>query len=133
MHRRIAIPLLVLLIAGCASAGGKETSSSPRPNRNRNLITLDEIQNSHETTAYTLIQSLRPNMLVTRGATSLTLQDPGIVVFIDDQRFGNVESLKSLQPTNIGEVRYLSASEAQSRWGVGYPQGVILITSRKGR
>lgn len=133
MHRRIAIPLLMLLIAGCASAGGKETSSSPKSNRNRNLITLEEIQNSQQTTAYTLIQSLRPNMLVTRGSTSLTLQDPGVVVFIDGQQFGNVESLKSLQPTNIEEIRYLSASEAQSRYGVGFPQGVILITSKKGR
>jgi hypothetical protein len=135
MRRRIAIPLLMLMLAGCASAGGKETSSSPsKPNRDRNLITAAEIDASHESSAYLLIQALRPNMLVARGSTSITLQDPGVVVFLDNQRFGNVESLKSMQPTNIAEIRYLSPSEAQSRWGLGFPQGVIHITtSRRGR
>jgi hypothetical protein len=133
MHRRIAVPLLMLVLAGCASAGGKETTSSPRPNRDRNLITSDEIERSHESNAYLLVQALRPNMLVTRGPTSINLQDPGVVVFLDNQRFGSVESLKTLQPANLSEVRYLSAADAQGRFGVGFPQGVILVTSKRGR
>ena len=133
MHRRIAVPLLMLVLAGCASAGGKETTSSPKPNRDRNLITSEEIERSHESNAYLLVQALRPNMLVTRGPTSINMQDPGVVVFLDNQRFGNLESLKALQPVNLAEVRYLSAADAQSRFGVGFPQGVILLTSRRGR
>jgi type IV pilus biogenesis protein CpaD/CtpE len=133
MRRRIAVGLLMLVLAGCASAGGKERSASPTKNRNRNVITLEEIESSHESDTYLLVKSLRPNMLTTRGATSIILTDPGVIVFLDNQRFGPAQSLSMLPPADIAEIRFLSAAEAQSRWGEGFPQGVILVTSKRGR
>jgi hypothetical protein len=131
MQRRIAA-LLMLVLAGCASAGGTENTSRTG-NKNRNLITAEEVRNSNATNAYLLVQSLRPNMLTARGATSITLGDPGVIVFLDDQRFGNVEALKTIHPNQIEQIRYLSASEAQNRWGTGFPQGVIQVMSRRGK
>jgi hypothetical protein len=52
------------------------------------------------------------------------------VVFLDGQRYGDVSSLDAMEVTTIEEVRYLTAAQAQSRFGTGYPQGVILVTSR---
>jgi hypothetical protein len=123
---RFVFPVLFLLLSACASAGTK--SSTPR--RDRNVITRDEIAKSPEHSALNLIRTLRPGMLNERGKTSIANMDPGIVVFLDGQRYGDVSSLDAMEVTTIEEVRYLTAAQAQSRFGTGYPQGVILVTSR---
>jgi hypothetical protein len=123
---RLVIPALLLLLSACASAGSK--SSTER--RDRNVITRDEIASSPEHSALNLIRSLRPGMLNERGKTSIANADPGIVIFLDGQRFGDISSLDAMEANTIQEIRYLSAAQAQARFGTGYPQGVILITSR---
>jgi len=52
------------------------------------------------------------------------------VVFLNDQRYGDLSSLDGIEVNSIEEIRYLSAAQAQQRYGMGYPQGVILVTSR---
>ncbi|HET7553174.1 MAG TPA: hypothetical protein VFK04_17910 [Gemmatimonadaceae bacterium] len=123
---RFVLPVLILLLSACASAGSK--SSTER--RDRNVITRDEISASPEHSALNLIRSLRPGMLNERGKTSIAHADPGIVIFLDGQRYGDVSSLDAMEVNTIQEIRYLSAAQAQARFGTGYPQGVILITSR---
>lgn len=116
----------LLTLAACASPGVQGSTSK----RDRNVITRDEIARSPEHSAYNVIRTLRPGMLNQRGNTSIANLDPGIVVFLDGQRYGDVSSLDAMEAATIEEIRYLSAGEAQARFGTGYPQGVILITSR---
>lgn len=123
---RFIVPLVFLLLSACASSGAK--GSTPR--RDRNVITSDEISQSTEHSALNLIRSLRPGMLNQRGNTSIASQDPGIVVFLDGQRYGDLASLDGIEVDTVQEIRYISAAEAQSRFGTGFPQGVILVTSR---
>lgn len=123
---RFVLPALLLALFACASSGANKSGER----RDRNVITRAEIEQSSEHSAYNLIRSLRPGMLNTRGNTSIAHQDPGIVVFLDGQRYGDASSLDAMEANTIEEIRYLSAAEAQSRYGTGYPQGVILITSR---
>jgi hypothetical protein len=117
---------MLLLLSACASAGAK--GSTPR--RDRNLITRDEIAKSPEHSALSLIRTLRPGMLNDRGKTSIAHPDPGIVVFLNDQRYGDLASLDAIEVSTIQEIRFLNAAQAQQRYGMGYPQGVILVTSR---
>ncbi len=124
---RFIIPTLILLLTACASSGAKGSSEQ---RRDRNVITREEISQSPEHNALNMIRSLRPGMLTERGKTSIAQQDPGIVVFLDGQRYGDISSLDGLEVNTIDEVRYLNAAQAQSRFGTGFPQGVILITSR---
>ena len=124
---RFVIPALLLLLSACASSGANKSSE---PRRDRNVITREEISGSPEHNALNLIRSLRPGMLNERGKTSIANLDPGIVVFLDGQRYGDVSSLDAMEANTIEEIRYLTAAQAQSSFGTGFPQGVILITSR---
>lgn len=113
-------------LPACASSGVQRSTSR----RDRNVITREEIAQSPEHSVYNVIRTLRPGMLNQRGNTSLANLDPGIVVFLDGQRFGAISSLDGMEASTVEEIRYLGAAEAQARYGTGYPQGVILITSR---
>ena len=124
---RLVIPALLLLLSACASSGANKSSG---PRRDQNVITRDEISSSVETSALNLIRSLRPGMLNDRGRTSIANQDPGIMVFLNDQRYGDLSSLDGIEVSSIQELRFLNAVQAQQRYGMGYPQGVILVTSR---
>lgn len=129
MHLRRGVVCAAVLLTACASAHTAGPSSS---GKQRNLITADEIANSHERNAYELIQALRPSMLTNRGPTSLSNRsDGGIAVFLDDQRFGDLASLAQIPASDVREIRFLSAGEAQARWGTGYPSGVIQVVSKR--
>lgn len=119
--------LLMLLLCACASAGASGSSGGSNPR----LITGDEIAQSHQTDAYAVIQALRPNMLASHGQTSIHGDDPGIVVFVNKQRYGDLTRLRDIPAAEIAEIRSLSSAEAQSRYGIGYPDGVIDITLKQ--
>src|SRR5690242_2627078 len=122
MRVRRVVAVAAVFLTACASAhtaGPSNTSSSNR--KDRNFISADEIANAHERNAYEIIQALRPSMLVNRGPTSLSNPSEGIVVFLDDQRFGDLGTLKQIAYGEVEEIRFLSPAEAQARWGPGYP------------
>lgn len=127
MRYPLIIPVALLLVAACASSSANKSGGG---RRDRNVITRAEIDQSPEHSALTLIRTLRPGMLRDRGKTSIAQPDPGIIVFLNGQRYGDIGSLEGMEVSNIEEIRFLDAAEAQQRYGMGYPQGVILITSR---
>lgn len=57
--------------------------------------------------------------------------DPGIVVYLDRQRYGGVQTLREIPATSIEEIRFLNVGEANSLFGMGHPHGVIQIISRR--
>jgi hypothetical protein len=68
-------------------------------------------------------------MLVNRGRTSISGAEPGVIVYLDERLFGGVSMLRELAVNTIYEIRYLSATEAQQKWGPGHLQGVISVRS----
>jgi hypothetical protein len=58
-------------------------------------------------------------------------EDPGIVVYLDRQRYGGVQTLREIPVTSIEEIRFLNVGEANSLFGMGHPHGVIQIISRR--
>ena len=42
---------------------------------------------------------------------------------------GGVEELRSIRAEHVVEIRYMSASEATTRFGTGYTGGLILVTT----
>ncbi|HEX5437078.1 MAG TPA: hypothetical protein VFW98_07960 [Gemmatimonadaceae bacterium] len=157
MHVRTIMCVSALLLGACASsqAGHSTASRSQGAKKNENVITAAEISASHEHDAYDLIKSVRPNMLVVHGNTSLEHNDPSmpgihgtptpgtvpgpdsdhpqgnnaIIVFLNGQRLGGVSLLRRMSTTDIREIRFLTPAQAQYQYGQGYPQGVILITT----
>ena len=113
---------LAALNAGCASGGaGGEGRSRLDPN----LITAEELTEYENLTCFEVVQRLRPRWLQRRGAE----QDP--VVYQDGNRIGFAEEvLGGMNASNIESLKYLSASDATTRYGTGHMAGAIEIRSR---
>jgi outer membrane receptor for ferrienterochelin and colicin len=116
----LAYSLLVLVLAGCASAGG----AGQQTRRQENLLTFEEIRQVQTGNAYDLIRALRPNWLQSRGAgTGVTL------VYLDGTRAGGLDFLRQIATQTIQGAQYLSGPEATTRYGTGHAGGVINITT----
>ena len=121
--------LLVCLIASCARARvASDAQEEDRSSGNR-LIRQD-ILGSGERTLYDVIERLRPRWLRVRSITSVRGPVP-IVVYHDNVRVGGIATLRSLRPEGIQEVRFISASDATTRWGMGLSSGAIEVISRR--
>ncbi|MEJ2216259.1 MAG: TonB-dependent receptor plug domain-containing protein [Gemmatimonadota bacterium] len=122
------ILITALISSACASAG---TQSAPRSDdsRDRNVISLEEIEACHEDNVYHLVQRLRPTWLRGRGVLSFTLSS-AVRVYVNDMYRGNVDSLKDLVPTDVARVEFLNAANATARYGTGHTNGVILVILR---
>ena len=112
---------LALGTAGCASGGG---SSSSRPaGASSNRIVQAELEALPQMNALLAIERLRAQWLRTRSG------DPP-QLYVDGARRGNVQNLTSILTTEIGQIEYMSASDATNRFGTGHAGGAILVTSR---
>ncbi|MGK2962421.1 MAG: hypothetical protein ACSLFK_09790 [Gemmatimonadaceae bacterium] len=130
MKRLISALVLGLVIGGCGSSRAPETGYGFR---NRSVITFDEItaSRSGNASAYDLIQRLRPEYFRSRGPSSLNNLAPvTAVVYVDEVRYGEIESLRTMSADQIREVHYINASDATTRFGSDHVGGAILITTR---
>jgi hypothetical protein len=112
-----------LLLTACA-AGQPGTSRT-----NPNTISRAEIDQAGPSSAYDLVQKLRPIWLRKRGPTSFT-QEGDVVVYLDGTRMGFRDELRRLHTENLESVEYLDARRATNRFGSGHVQGAILLRTR---
>lgn len=125
--RRTAVILIAILIAGCAGR-----SSGERPVRDRNLITAEEIAEINVSTAYEVVRQLRPEYLRSRGVTSIrdsSAEQP--VVYVSGMRLGGLDQLNAIPATDVESIRYISATDATTRWGTNHTGGVIDVAVRR--
>ena len=109
----------------CAPAA---TSGTKRDN---DVITRAEIAASQTTNAYDAIKNLRPVFLRSRGQHTFKSSIVKTAeVFVDGQKHGDVESLKTMSIQSINTIRFLSASAATTKYGTGYTSGVIEVSTR---
>jgi hypothetical protein len=120
------VVILLFVLAACASSGTQRRSSARRDTRS---LSAEEIRTSSASNLYDVIRSHRPEWLIKRGQTSINLEGD-IVVYVDNVALGGPESLKSIDVQSVQFVRFLSASEAQMRFGVGHMHGAIVVTTR---
>lgn len=131
MHHREFLGLLMIgvMALGCASTGASPGTSRETA-RSRDVITAEELAGIDAVDAYSAVQRLRPSFFQTRGATSLRQGDAGPVVYIDNNKAGQIGVLRQITTAEIQEIRYLSASEATQRFGTGHTGGAILVTRK---
>jgi hypothetical protein len=118
---------LAATVTACASAG----TGAPRVDRN--LLTQEQIQETNRQNAYEVVETLRSNWLRTRGPTSLNSQDAQIQVYIDDNRLGGIETLRTISTSLIDHIRWYDGIAATGRWGLDHGAGVIYISTRPER
>lgn len=120
--------VLVLFAAGCSSSAASGRRSSARDAR---TLSSEEIRQSASANLYEVIRARRPEWLIKRGQTSINLEGD-IVVYVDNVALGGPETLRGIDVQSVQVVRFLSASEAQMRYGVGHMHGAIVVTTRTG-
>jgi len=116
--------------------GSDAPASAPAPTpthtrlRTSNLIEGPEIEASTALDAYALVQEARPLWLHSRGVVSI--QDPtaGVLqVYLNGMQYGDVSRLRELMRTEIHEIRFYGAADAQQRFGTGHAGGVIEVST----
>jgi hypothetical protein len=141
-RRKIMSPRSLYLLAvvasiACTPASTTSASSTPGPvtgaaHRDMNLITEDEIAASSGSNAYDVVSRLRPNFLKTRGRNTIYASPNDYAsVYVDDQSFGDINSLRNIVANQVHEIRYYSASDAVTRFGTQTGQGVIDVKTKK--
>ena len=127
MRRSIVVISLLLCVvaAGCHQQSGTGGRSS------RNVITQEEIDASNAANMYDLIARLRADFLKDRGAVSIkSNQRERAVVFLNDQEYGILETMRNIPIGRISEVRYYTGIDAVSKFGSQYGGGVVMLVSR---
>lgn len=119
---------LFTLLAGAILAACSGNPGTDSPNRQRDLISPEEIAELNVSTAYDVVRQLRPEYLRSRG--TMSLREAGgeyAVVYLNGMRLGGLDQLNSIRATDVQMIRYISASDATTRWGTGHTGGVIEV------
>lgn len=139
--------LAAAALAACASGGSTtqagpsaarpapSNASAPAPARSSRTVMLrtelTEVQQA-EMDALTAIRQYRPNMLTgTNASTMGGASGSGITVFLNGNKQGGLEALRSIRMIEVEKIEYINGSEATQRFGTGYAGGAILVTRRK--
>jgi hypothetical protein len=126
LHWKSSAVVLSCLLSAC----GGPKSEPPVTPISRDVITADEIEASKAANAYDAIKKLRGNFLSYRGRTSFHgTSSPDPFVFVDDQAFGPLASLKTIPAIQIETIRLYRAWEAQVKYGTGLLGGAIAINT----
>ena len=126
LSRLAALAVMLGAAAACASSTQGPRTSGRRDAR---VLGAQEIRTSSASNLYDVIRSQRPEWLIKRGQTSINLEGD-IVVYVDNVALGGPESLKSIDVQSVQSARFLNASEAQMRYGVGHMHGAIVVITR---
>jgi hypothetical protein len=96
------------------------------------VITRAELSSTTALNVFDAVQRLRPQFFKSRGRTSILREGSATpLVYLDDRRLGDLSYLRDIDLRTVFEVRYLSASAAQQKYGSGHPAGAILVVSSK--
>jgi len=115
--------------APAAPAAAERPATASRARRNRDLLTRVEIAERTETDLFTLIYTIRPSWLRSRGQAYLDGTEE-IQVYVNNQPVGNPNFLRQINPHQVESVQHLDAVRASSRLGGGHGLGAILVTLR---
>ena len=126
---RLHVSPLLLTVALCACASTSRLD--PALTANPQVINQQEIVDSHATSAYDVIQKVHSNFLSYRGENSFVDKGASMpMVFMDDQAFGPVSTLRNIPASQISEIRLYRSWEAILKYGSGLPAGAISIKTR---
>lgn len=126
------LPLLLLAAMGACSSFRTRPSQTAAQGDGANLISSTELSDPSIAglTAHDAVLRLRPGFLIDRTAGRTRSSTP-IQVSVNGGQLGQLNSLMSIPVGEVGEIRYLTAADASTRFGVRTSTGpVILVTMR---
>ncbi|MFC1639266.1 hypothetical protein ACFL3B_00725 [Gemmatimonadota bacterium] len=109
MLRRVALVAALPMCFACIrSAGGSG------PGTDLNLLTRAQIREVGVTTAYEVVDRLKPLWLTVRGGPRSFGLETEIVVFQDDMYLGGTDALRRIGIDGIYTIRYLDGATASA-------------------
>ena len=141
-----AIARTALVALAAAACQQTSVAAPPRPVTRsagqRDEITRKDVEPllSEASSAYDIVKRLRPAMLLNRTVTGVEQtarvvanELPGLHVHIDDSRVGPVGILQTIPAQAVASIRWLSPSDASTRYGNGHTTGIIAVSTLVGR
>jgi hypothetical protein len=133
-HSFIAITSLVLGGA-CGGAGSKAASTTPSPSRDRTVIMAEDMRRLQASNLYEVVQLIRPEWLAIRNTNAteprpsapVMSSDNEIHVYLDRERLGSVNVLRSMSVLSAGYLKFYNPAQAQTHFGSGNTSGVIQV------
>jgi len=130
---RRCVAALLLVAVSCARPSPSTAGSDPRETervKDPNVISMAELRDPvlAGMDAEKAIRYLRPSFFRTTGPQSFSNQSAGQVQISHD--YGPLQPLSQLSattPTLLVEVRYLTANEAQARFGINANGGPVIV------
>ena len=120
----VALALVIMALAGCASSGGSSGGTSP------STLTRAQLVDTRQSTLFSAVQMLRPNWLRARGSNSLSGSSE-VVLYVNGAPYGTVRDLNAIPIEAVEDIRYMSASEAGARYGTtAGNSGLLLVRTR---
>lgn len=116
--------------AADAAKGPGVTLPTPPARVDRQLLTRDEMRKTEFTNLFEIIRALRGNWLRVRAAESFG-KSSDLVVYLDMQRIGSIDELRTISPVNVLTVRYFDPIQASARWGMDHGGGALMVTTSK--
>jgi hypothetical protein len=127
MRRAYALLATVFFAMACYHQTGKPSGFGSL----RNVITQDEIDSANVSNVYDLVARLRGDYLKDRGKLSIKTDKRDVaMVFLNDQEYGVLETMRNIPCNRVSEIRYYSGIDAVNRYGAKYGGGVVLLVSR---
>jgi outer membrane cobalamin receptor len=125
--RSLLVIASLAAVAACGSRSGEQT-----PRASREVITRAQIESMNATDAYDVVQRIRPEFLRQRGASSIQGGAQLAVVYVDGVRRGGPTALRQLRASEVEEIRFVSGTDATTRYGTDHGGGAIEVKSRRG-
>jgi len=117
--------------SGAPASASATSTTAQTQRRDPKVITRAEIeQATWATSAFDLVQRLRPSFLRISGPTNPSGAPQTPVVRLNEQELGDHGALRSIQLGSVQEIRYYTASEATARFGGIRGRPVIAVTSK---
>jgi hypothetical protein len=115
---------LTLCLIGLTACGAGRPVRQQRGDGDSYLISRTELENSRVPTLYDAVQQLRPLWL--------SGNDASVAVYLNEQLVGGIANLRRISVHLTEEARYMSATEAQVRFGQSNGlRPAILVTIRR--
>jgi hypothetical protein len=125
--------LMVLLCAGSVTAilACHRAPDVALPGSGINVISREELDSAGSASVYDAIVRGHALFFRDRGPTSVYgTSAPRAVVFLNEQYYGEIPTLRNLPAERFEMVRYYTGTEAASKFGSQYHGGVIQLISR---
>lgn len=122
---KFAAAVLLIAVSACAGNSGRRADRA----YDSSVLSEEKLTDAHFLTLYDAIEALRPSWLKARGPDSI-YNPTSVLVYVDGNKFGEVGSLRSIDPASIRYVQFLDGLAASARWGLGHGAGVILVVSQ---